>query len=129
MVDPGNENSHINAVIFLGASRRPEHIAAPILLNQILKRTAFDALRTEHGIGYSVGMCCDVLPQQVALRVYAQSSTHSCLEAAQIMLDFMEQTPGIVEKFRPEELEEHRQACIKSIDRTVKTLDDYQAWA
>ncbi|OAL21287.1 hypothetical protein AYO20_11405 [Fonsecaea nubica] len=129
MFDPENENSHVNAVIFLGASRRAEHVAAPLLLVQILKTKAFDKLRTEHGLGYSVGMVTDTGPQQSALSVYVECPKHSCLEAARFMLEFIQEAPGMVEQLSPEQIEEYTEACTKHIDTEIRTLDEYQLWA
>lgn len=117
MVDPENKNSHVDAVMFFAASRRPEHIAAPTLLVQILKEKAFDKLRTEHGLGYNAGMKLELRPQQSAIKIYVECSQYSCLEAARITLDFVKEAPGIVEQLSPQELESYREGCIKSADK------------
>jgi len=129
MVDPKSENSYVNAIMFFAASRQAKHIAAPTLLVQILQTKAFDRLRTENGLGYVAGMCLEVGPQQSVVRVYVECPKHTCLEAAEFMVEFIKEAPGMVEQLSPEELEKYREACIKTSDKKIQTLDDYHAWA
>ncbi|TAQ87399.1 hypothetical protein B7494_g4276 [Chlorociboria aeruginascens] len=93
--DPKNENSHARA---------------------------FDTLCTQHGLGYVMGMANKNRPQQSTLSLHVECPKHSCLEAAQIMLDFIKETLYMVEQLNLEELEEYQQACIKNIDTKIKTL-------
>ncbi|KAI0813666.1 hypothetical protein GGR55DRAFT_541719 [Xylaria sp. FL0064] len=76
----------------------------------------------------ALGMTSAWAPES-ALRVYVECPKHLCLEAARVMLEFIEQALGIVEQLSPEEVEEYRKACMKSSDTKIKTLDEYQSWA
>ncbi|KAF4467511.1 peptidase M16 inactive domain-containing [Fusarium albosuccineum] len=124
MVDPENKNSYVDAVMFFAASRQAEHIAAPTLLVQILKGKAFDRLRTEHGLGYRVGMKLELGPQQSAVKIGVECPQHSCLEAARVMLNFVKEAPSILEQLSPKELERYRDSSEQMVEALQNIAKD-----
>lgn len=128
MVDPENANSHVKGVMFFAASRQAKHIAAPMLLVQVLRQRASEELRNEHGF-YAAGVQLETGPQQSAISIHVECSDCSCIEATEFMLKFIKEAARTVELLSPEELEEHRAACINSSDKKIQTLDEYHSWA
>ena len=45
------------------------------------------------------------------------------------MLEFIREAPGMVEQLSSEELEKYTEACVKTADKKILTLGDYQSWA
>lgn len=91
------------------------------LLESILDPKAFEFLRTQHQLGYDVGIEQESHGGVLGLSVYvsSQEDKHSHLEVYQKMETFMNETAKkIIEELTDEDFESHQESRIKLLSAT-----------
>jgi len=126
----GDENSATVVAYQFGIPTIADRVHFAIL-SEVISRPAFDALRTEHQLGYVVFAFATTHASIVEIRVLVQGASKSPDVVESLIEETVQNITGLISKMSQEEFEEHKASLRTELIKKDATMGEYalRHWA